>query len=284
MNNSNSPVIVIVGHVCIDNNTINGQGYLSWGSPAMYIANYYSQKYAIKTHIVSSYGTDFNKYIQEFTLMASPSTGSETLLYKNIVKKGHRIQYCFNEDLSQPVLVNESISKLINSADILIVAPNIPNFTSSYLESVIKEANKNCYKILLPQGLLRKIENGRVKKQSLKDYKQILKHFDVLVMSDEDINNSLIKAHFWSSLFSNLSIIVTKAERGATLFLSGKMINMPTKPIQSEDIVNPVGAGDMFSAEVAMELFKGRSIKSAIKLAHKSTAKILTSKSNFTKI
>ena len=102
-------------------------------------------------------------------------------------------------------------------------------------------------------------------------------------MSDENMNNALTKAQYWSNLFLNISIIVTEAVRGGALFHQGKLINVPTTPILSKNIFNPVGAGDMFSAEVAMELFNGKSIKTAISLAHTSTAKILISSSNLTK-
>ena len=70
-------------------------------------------------------------------------------------------------------------------------------------------------------------------------------------MSDENMNNALTKAQYWSNLFTNISIIVTEAERGAALFRQGKLINVPTTPILTKNILNPVGAGDMFSAEVA---------------------------------
>ena len=80
------PTVVVLGHVCIDENSIEGASYRSWESPAMYVAAYYARECGVKTHIVSEYGKDFMEYIHDFTVMATPPDDGRTLIYRNNVE------------------------------------------------------------------------------------------------------------------------------------------------------------------------------------------------------
>lgn len=274
-----NPIIVILGHVCIDENIIEGKSYKSWGSPAMYVAAYYAREYGIKTHIISQYGTDFTEYVRDYTLMTTSPGNSKTLIYRNNVENGQRTQSCPNPEDSLPVQLDEATVALIASADIFIVAPGIPNYSDAYIRKSIGYTKQSCIKILMPQGLLREIDHDFVLKGSLRN-PDILSLFDTAIITDEDIDDALRIARSWSKRCINTAIVVTRAENGATLLQNGNIIIIPTKhSLRDSEIVNPVGAGDMFSAEVAISLFKEMSIKASIRSAHISTAKILTSRS-----
>ncbi len=274
-----SPLVVILGHVCIDENTIEGRFYRSWGSPAMYVAAYYAREYGVKTHIISEYGADFTEYIHDFTLMAIEPKGDDTLIYNNNVENGHRTQFCPNPEDSLPVQLDEAITKLIARADIFIVAPDIPNYSGAYMREAISYTKQGCKKILMPQGLLREIDGTLVSRGVLKN-PDIVSLFDVTIISDEDIDSALETAKLWSKKYTSTAIIVTRAKNGAALLRNGNTINIPTEhPLNDSEIINPVGAGDMFSAEVAMKLFEGLSVEESIRSAHISTAGILTSRS-----
>lgn len=109
-----------------------------------------------------------------------------------------------------------------------------------------------------------------IKKPSLICYKQIGR-----TQSTPDMRQAC-----GSEKYTNTAIIVTRAKNGATLLKNGNTINIPTeRPLNDSEIINPVGAGDMFSAEVAMKLFEGLSMEKSIQSAHVSTARILTSRS-----
>lgn len=274
-----SPLVVILGHVCIDENTIEGRFYRSWGSPAMYVAAYYAREYGVKTHIISEYGADFTEYIRDFTLMAIEPKGDDTLIYNNNIENGHRTQFCPNPEDSLPVQLDEVMTKLIACADIFIVAPDIPNYADVYMREAISYTKRGCKKILMPQGLLREIDGTLVSRGVLKN-PDIVSPFDVTIISDEDIDSAVETAKLWSEKYTNTAIIVTRAKNGAALLKNGNTINIPTEhPLNDSEIINPVGAGDMFSAEVAMKLFEGLSMEKSIQSAHVSTARILTSRS-----
>ncbi len=108
----------------------------------------------------------------------------------------------------------------------------------------------------------------------------IVSPFDVTIISDEDIDSTMEAAKLWSEKYTNTAIIVTRVKNGAALLKNGNIINIPTEhPLNDSEIINPVGAGDMFSAEVVMKLFEGLSMEKSIQSARVSTAKILTSRS-----
>jgi len=273
------PLVVILGHVCIDENIIEGKFYRSWGSPAMYVATYYAHEYGIRTHIVSEYGTDFTEYIRDFTLMAIEPKDDNTLVYNNNIENGHRTQFCPNPENSLPVQLDKAIAKLIACADIFIVAPDIPNYSDTYIREAVSCTKQNCRKVLMPQGLLRKIDDTLVSRGALNN-PDLVSLFDVTIISDEDIDNATETAKLWSEKYTNSVIIVTRAKNGAALLTNGGATDIPTEcPLNDSEIINPVGAGDMFSAEVAMKLFEGLPVEGAIRSAHMSTAKILTSRS-----
>ena len=273
-----TPFVVILSHVCIDENVIEGISYRSWGSPAMYVAAYYARQYGVKTHIISEYGMDFTEYINDFTLMANTPRGDHTLIYKNIVKNGRRTQYCPNPENSTPVSLTKEVIALIASADILIVAPNIPNYSDTYISNAVTYARSQCKKILMPQGLLRRINDSLVTKGSLAN-PAILSLFDVVIISDEDINGAVPTATLWSKQLKDTIIVITQARQGATLAQNGKSVSIPTDyALNDDEIINSVGAGDMFSAELTMKLFEGAPLEQAVRSAHRSTATILASR------
>lgn len=270
------PNVVILGHVCIDKNSIEGVEYVSWGSPAMYIANYYAQSLSVRSKIISYYGSDFNQYLSDFIDMAVPVRGTETLIYRNVVCDTIRTQYCPNPEVSPPVSLRGSVVSVLQTADILIIAPDISNYSTDYIREALSLAPKNCKKILLPQGLLRGIQDSLITKTDTESTEAVVGYFDVVIVSEEDMSNAADIALSWSSKNINLEVIVTQADKGATLYRAGESFHVPTRPLKKDEIVNPVGAGDVFSARLAIGLYEGEGTVHAIEQAHLSTSKMLT--------
>lgn len=150
------PIVTIIGHTCIDHNTIDGIKYENWGSSAMYIAKYFSKEFGIQSHIVSSYGHDFVKYATDFVFLGTPGDHN-TLLYENIVTNGDRVQFCRHSDFSPPVDLKENIINILRRTDILIVAPMLANYSMEYIEQVMQYLPEGSLKVLLPQGYMRHI-------------------------------------------------------------------------------------------------------------------------------
>jgi len=273
------PVVTIIGHACIDHNTIDGTKYEKWGSSAMYIAKYYLKHFGIKSHIVSSYGKDFSKYANDFIFTENPN-GDKTLLYENIVTNGHRVQYCRNSDCSSPVPLSEKIIDLLQKTDILIVAPQISNYSAAYISDVMSHLSGNSLKILLPQGFMRHISgDDKIEKREFAEAESILPYFDAVIASDEDYDNILDLAEKWAEHKAGSSIVITQAERGATVFHKGEVKQISTTPLPFDKIKNPVGSGDMFSAQFTIGLHNKLHPHDAVHEANKTTAQALLAES-----
>lgn len=271
------PTVTIFGHVCIDKNTIDGINVETWGSPAQYMAKYYLKNLGLRGHIVTSYGQDFLPYVKGLDFTENPNH-HPTLIYQNIIRNGQRTQYCHNSDTSLPVPLSKDIIDLIKKTDILIIAPQIANYSASYIDDIMKFAKNDCIKALLPQGYMRQVDpDGKVQKRRFTEADAILPFFDAVIASDEDYDDILNLAKRWAEYKPNSSIVITGAEKGATLFHNGSSLNVPTKPIPASDIKNPVGCGDIFSAQFIIGLYNKLKPADAVAQANKATAQALIS-------
>lgn len=271
------PTVTLIGHVCIDNNTIEGAKFETWGSSVMYIAKYLLKNFGIHSHIIAPYGQNFVKYTESFDFLVPPTT-PDTLQYENIVNNGTRVQYCHHAELSNPVTINEKIKELLEHTDILVVAPLVANYQVTYIAQIMEFLPKECLRVLLPQGYMRHI-NGedRIEKRMFSEAEQLLTYFDVVVASDEDCDNALDVAKVWATYKEESSIVITQASKGATLFNNGKVTQIPTTAIPPSQIKNPVGSGDTFSARLAIDLHNKLSPSDAVRNANAATAKVLLS-------
>ena len=266
-----TPSITIIGHVCIDQNVIDGVSYEKWGSSPMYIANYLQEKYAVQPSILAAYGNDFTKYTPGFHFI-NKAAGLKTLVYKNIVTNGHRTQYCHNTTDATVPTITPDVIQTLRTTDIVIVTPMTPHLSTAYVLQILQHVPKECLKVLLPQGYMREInDKGSVGMREFIEAPEFLSKFDVLVTSDEDYPNVYEWAAHSTIKHDPLSIVVTQAEKGAALFVQGRQTNISTIPISFKDIKNPVGSGDIFSAQLSFSLYNGFTINEAIRSANEAT-------------
>lgn len=271
------PVVTIVGHTCIDNNVVDGIRSENWGSPAMYIAHYYLKNFGIKANIVSSYGSDFTKYTKVFVFTEQPGD-SKSLVYENIVNNGQRVQFCHNSQSSLPATLNQNAIELLKKTNILIIAPQLPNYSPDYIAKIMDYAPSDCLKVLLPQGYMRQVDRtDKIIKRDFAEASRILPYFDAVIASDEDYVDILALATGWAKYKPGSSIVITQAEKGATVFHDGVIQPIATQPIPFTDIKNPVGCGDIFSAQFALSLYNRLDPYAAAVQANQATAKALTS-------
>jgi sugar/nucleoside kinase (ribokinase family) len=99
------------------------------------------------------------------------------------------------------------------------------------------------------QGCLRQWgEDGRVHFRRWLD-RDALRHIDIVVFSEEDIIEAPQLEDEYASAVRHL--IVTRAERGGSLYIDGVRQEYPTPQVT---LVHPTGAGDIFAAALLSAL------------------------------
>ncbi len=243
-----TPRIAIIGHVCVDENTIDGERTVRWGSPLLYMAEYFIKKHDIRPVLIAPYSKDLAEYVNTGLLLNKPS-GFNTLRYRNRIRGDARIQSCVNTLNSGPVKLIPEMKKTLKSTDIFIFAPLLPNYKAAYLKAIEKILPSECLKIILPQGYLRKARLGRpIIKREFKEYANILSQFTTSIQSDEDSEYSERTAKRWSEQFPDLHVIVTRNRKGSIDFTKGHGTEVPTVSASDQEMKNPIGAGDIFGA------------------------------------
>jgi sugar/nucleoside kinase (ribokinase family) len=280
------PNTVILGHVCIDRNKAEHASYTNWGSSALYTARYFQNHFGCEPAIITTYGPDFEAYRHGFMLYPEQPTAKQTLLNENIMsgKEKERIRYSHHaEDATEPPLVPETI-RLIESAEILIVATLLPNYTAPYIQEALSHARPSCLKVLIIQGYLRSVDDhGLVGLRDFPEAAGVLPNFDIAVFSDDDHPKAKEFAMKWKRESPATQIILTQGPEGASVIEESKARNIPTTPVPLNEIVDSVGCGDVFAAALAYHYFKGTDLTGAITAAHRAARRKLLATNQNTK-
>lgn len=268
--------ILIFGHVCIDQNKAEKSKYTSWGSPAIFMAKVFKELDVGEITIVSSYGRDYLKYLKDIsTYPVEPSTAT-TMIYQNLVKDHKRRQRAFNRT-SKPIEISEELEVKICEADIIIVAPILSNYSAEYIEKIFKYANKECLKVLLPQGYFRNFDKENyVIFRKFKEANTVLEYFDLVSLSEEDYPDIEKLSEKWARQ-SNVSIVMTKGENGAVIIAKSGKRKVTTTPVPQEEIVDSTGSGEIFSAALIYSYFQTRDLEKATRFANKVASEALMS-------
>jgi sugar/nucleoside kinase (ribokinase family) len=269
--------ITMTGDVCIDHNEVNGRKYVSWGSSLMYMAKYLSTHTDYKIELIATHGKDFNTYADTVKISNQP-LDLKTLIYNNIVIGDVRTQYCYNSESSAPVGINEELIKSLNSTSIFIFAPLTPNYKPEYIAELLKYVPASSLKVLSPQGYMRQIDaKGQVSRSKFLNEENIIPFFDIIVASDEDCDDAIEAAKHWVTYKETLNVIITQNKSGATLINSAGLQHIETVPVPTSDIVDSVGSGDVFTAQLVVEYFSSRNIIQAIESGnHAAREKLLS--------
>jgi sugar/nucleoside kinase (ribokinase family) len=103
---------------------------------------------------------------------------------------------------------------------------------------------------VMPQGFFRRWdERGHVSFVEWTPSESVLRHIDVLVFSELDVPDPDRLVRDWADLVQ--IIVVTRAERGATVYMGGESCDYAARPAQQ---VDPTGAGDVFAAAYLIRL------------------------------
>lgn len=262
--------ITIVGHVCIDENTSEHAKYKGAGSPSMYMAKYFQTVPGLLVTIIAPYGNDFRQHSREVRLLPE-ALDAPTLVYKNITSNNSRIQYCEHADTAVPPQLTPEVVEVISSADIICVAPLLPNFDEPFVQNVLAKKNPHTVTVLLPQGYMRHInKTGVVEVRQFQEANALLPLFDIIALSEEDIPDVFRQAELWAGQSPRTNIIVTQGEKGASIVSSAGTQHVSTSPVAEEKIVDSVGCGDVFSAALMHEYYKSHDIVLAVKAGNKA--------------
>jgi len=114
-----------------------------------------------------------------------------------------------------------------------------------------------------PQGFMRQREpDGLVTARPWDTAHHVLSRARVTVLSEEDIrHNPALEAEF--AAMAPL-VIVTRAERGGTIYEHGEPRDYPAIPVNQ---VNPTGAGDVFAAALHIALDRLGNLDQAVTIA-----------------
>jgi sugar/nucleoside kinase (ribokinase family) len=260
--------VVIVGHVCIDENTSADESVTTAGSSAMFIQQQLVQTPGVDMAILAPHSADFAEFARGIPLI-NPCQPGRTLRYRNFLDGDKRRQECVGADNAAPVALDARAVRELEQANILIVCPLLPNFSPEYVAEAVSHAPAGAVKILLVQGYLRTVcTDFRIIQRDFAEYASVLPLFDVAVYSNEDIDDALPLAAEWSEQFPTTEIVVTQNREGATYFAQGHATSVPAAPIESLEPINTIGAGDVFSAALALAYLADRDIQAAVEQAH----------------
>ncbi len=110
-----------------------------------------------------------------------------------------------------------------------------------------------------PQGWMRRWDaEGQVSQCKWEDALKVLPHVDVVVMSEEDVAPFPEIVGEYAELAD--IVILTKGERGSTLFRDGQRFDSPAFAV---DTFDPTGAGDVFATAFLSSFYQTRDIHEA---------------------
>ena len=182
---------------------------------------------------------DWRRYLPGVQIVRHPAAVTTT--FENVYQAGRRIQRLLA--VADPVPAGAVPAEWTN-CPIVQLAPVVHEVTGDFLglfpDSLIG---------LTPQGLLREWDaSGLVRQGRWRGDDRLLSGSRVVVVSEEDLAGD---PGFLAVCLARVPItVVTRGDRGATLFERGKASHLPAFPVKE---VDPTGAGDVFAAAFLVE-------------------------------
>lgn len=253
MNIPNIPEYVIVGHICQD---LLPDGSLSLGGSVSYAATT-ALRMGCRVGVITSAGPNLDLAGALPGAQISCHRAAATTVFENIYHDGARKQI------------------LHKRADV-ITCDQVPHSWRSapmvYLGSIDQEIDPSVFHCfadealicVMPQGFFRHWdERGRIAFSEWTPSEAVLRRINVLVLSELDVPNPERLVCEWGRFVE--IIVITRAERGATVYQTGDLCHYPARPAQQ---VDPTGAGDVFAAAFLLHLAEMRDPCQAARFAN----------------
>ena len=241
MSKDQSPDVVVIGHVCLD---ILPDGGLGLGGSVSYAATT-ARRLGRRVGVVTSAGPelDIEQALPDTEIVCQPSDA--TTMFENIYFDGGRRQILHQR---AKVITCEQIPRSWRRAPMV------------YLGSIDQEIDPGVFRCfedqvlvgVMPQGFFRRWdEQGQIAYVDWTPPESLLRQINVLVISELDVPNPTDLVDDWRRFVD--IIVVTHAERGATVYHADGHCRYPARPAQQ---VDPTGAGDVFAAAFLIRLFE----------------------------
>ena len=266
--------VVILGHVCIDRNTSERRSYTAAGGPAIFMHAALRQLAACNVTIVAPYGDDFVPYARALPLYPPGPVGERTLQYENVTNSDQRTQRAYSVDRTDPIPIDGELSDRLRRADLLFLTPLTPKFPTTYVQAVLNLVPERCVTVLLPQGYLRQISAaGDVTPRTFSEAEALSPLVDAIVVSEQDAPGMEVLAATWAARGS--VVVVTTGSSGAVAFTKTERVVIPTTLVPDDEVVDSVGAGDVFSAGFGYRYCASQDVRSAVRVGHRLAGKHL---------
>lgn len=239
MSTWDKPDFLVVGHVCQD---LLPGGDLGLGGSVSYAATT-AHRLGRRVGVVTSAGPDLDlaQALPDIKIVCQQSAA--TTLFENIYMDGKRKQ-----------IIHER-ADVITCSDIPRAWRDIPAVYLGSIDQEIEPSVFHCFAddVLLgvmPQGFFRQWdEGGEIRFVEWDPPEDVLRRINVLVISELDVPEPDRLVREWGQFIEIM--VVTHAERGATIYQSGDLCHYPARPAHQMD---PTGAGDVFTAAFLIRL------------------------------
>ncbi len=241
MNEPTSSDFIVIGHITQD---LLPDGRLGLGGTVSYAATT-AHRMGYRVGVVTSTGPDLDvTQVLPFAKVACHPAAATTV-FENIYLDGERKQILHRR---AGVLHCEQVPPTWRQAPIVHLGP---------LDQEIDEDMFRCFgdQVLVgvtPQGFLRRWdERGHVSFTVWNPPESVLRRINVLVLSEMDVPDPDGLVREWGHLID--IIVVTRAERGATVYHAREACDYPARATRQ---VDPTGAGDVFAAAFLMRFIE----------------------------
>jgi 1D-myo-inositol 3-kinase len=239
LNESQAPEFVVVGHVCQD---ILSGGGLGLGGSVSYAATTAS-RLGYRVGVVTSAGPDLDVARALPCVQVVCHEAEATTLFENIYRNGHRTQILHQR---AGVITCQQVPHRWRSAPMAYLGSIDQEIDPSVFHCFAKDVRMG----VMPQGFFRDWDRqGLVSYTKWTPSESILQRINVLVISELDVPDPAHLVSYWQQHVE--IVVVTHAERGATVYHHGESCHYPARPTQE---VDPTGAGDVFAAAFLVRL------------------------------
>jgi 1D-myo-inositol 3-kinase len=233
LSDSRIPDFVVVGHICQD---LLPDGSLSLGGSVSYAATT-AHRMGCRVGIVTSAASslDLSPVLPDADIRCKPATS--TTIFENIYRNGKRQQILHQR---AEVLTCEEIPAAWRLAPMVYLG-SIDQEIDPRVFSCFSDESLVC---VMPQGFFRRWdEQGHISFVEWRPPATVLRHIDILVLSELDVPDPEALVRDWRRAID--VIVITRAERGATVYQAEEVCHYPARPAEQ---VDPTGAGDVFAA------------------------------------
>lgn len=203
-----------------------------------------------KVKSIISVSSEDTKHLDDITSQIEYVFSDSTMEYTNIYDENFARRQ--KAHMTRNPILPEDINISLENVSSVLLSPlspyDIPPETIDYLKE------NEVRTVLIPQGYLRRTDNNdNVVKRSWKNKSEYLKNTDIISLDENEaktafdlkkINNEIVLSII--EKYGLEQIIITKAERGSTIYTKECVYNIPA--IKTEHTIDATGLGDTYIA------------------------------------